>query len=187
MKLWLRPHPTTTETPLISLRVHVSRMAHGDLLLSFLPAGKIEDILWPGNEPSGWEHWERADELWKHSCFEAFASVDNERAYFETNFNTAGQWAAYGFYDYRQGMRPAHDLEIVRANWRIRKNQAELHVRLRPPSAYLDTSWRLGLSAVIESKDGTKSYWALHHPDPDKPDFHHPDCFTLELPPPSAT
>jgi len=45
---------------------------------------------------------------------------------------------------------------------------------------------RIGLSAVIEETDGTKSYWALRHP-PGKPDFHHPDCFALTLgaPPPA--
>ena len=36
---------------------------------------------------------------------------------------------------------------------------------------------------AIEEQDGRKSYWALAHP-PGKPDFHHPDCFVLDLPPP---
>ena len=42
--------------------------------------------------------------------------------------------------------------------------------------------WQVGLSAVIEAKDGSRSYWALAHP-PGKPDFHHRDCFALRLPP----
>ena len=42
-------------------------------------------------------------------------------------------------------------------------------------------TWIAGICAVIEETDGTKSYWALAHP-PGAPDFHHPDCFTLELP-----
>ena len=41
----------------------------------------------------------------------------------------------------------------------------------------------LNLTAVIEERDGTKSYWALNHPPDGPPDFHHPACFTLELPP----
>lgn len=59
-------------------------------------------------------------------------------------------------------------------------------------SAYLDDprlppggDWLAGLSAVIEEADGTLSYWALAHP-AGKPDFHHPDCFVLELPAPDA-
>jgi hypothetical protein len=50
-------------------------------------------------------------------------------------------------------------------------------------SPYLSGPSMLGLSAVIEEKDGTKSYWALAHPPGDKPDFHHLDCFAVELPP----
>lgn|GEM_PF-5239716 len=44
----------------------------------------------------------------------------------------------------------------------------------------------LNLAAVIEEKSGTKSYWALAHPPEGPPDFHHPSCFVLELPPPPA-
>ena len=40
---------------------------------------------------------------------------------------------------------------------------------------------KLALSAVIETVDGAKTYWALAHPS-DKPDFHHPDSFVLDLP-----
>ena len=40
----------------------------------------------------------------------------------------------------------------------------------------------MGLSAVIEEKDGTVSWWALAHPE-GPPDFHHDACFALELPP----
>lgn len=42
-------------------------------------------------------------------------------------------------------------------------------------------AWLAGVSAVIEEADGMRSYWALAHP-PGDPDFHHPDCFRLELP-----
>lgn len=35
----------------------------------------------------------------------------------------------------------------------------------------------LGLTAVIETITGEKSYWALHHPVL-RPDFHHRDGFT---------
>jgi hypothetical protein len=48
-------------------------------------------------------------------------------------------------------------------------------------SLQIESPARLGLSAVIEEANGRKSYWALAHP-PGKPDFHHSDCFVLELP-----
>jgi hypothetical protein len=44
----------------------------------------------------------------------------------------------------------------------------------------LSAPLHLGLSAVLEETNGRKSYWALAHP-PGKADFHHADCFALEL------
>jgi hypothetical protein len=41
--------------------------------------------------------------------------------------------------------------------------------------------WSLGVSAVLEEKDGTKSYWALAHPAGDKPDFHAAASFAAKL------
>lgn len=52
---------------------------------------------------------------------------------------------------------------------------------LRATLAVPDGALRVGLSAVIEERRGAKSYWALAHP-AGKPDFHHSDCFALELP-----
>lgn len=61
--------------------------------------------------------------------------------------------------------------------------QFALSAGIEDPSLADDRRWVAGLSAVIEEADGTKSYWALAHPDPEKPDFHHPGGFVLELPP----
>jgi hypothetical protein len=61
-------------------------------------------------------------------------------------------------------------------------NQFALSAVLEDPSLAAQASARMGLSAVIEEVDGTRSYWALAHP-PGDPDFHHPACFGIELPP----
>ena len=42
--------------------------------------------------------------------------------------------------------------------------------------------WDIGLTAVIEEEDGTKSYWALAH-GAGPPDFHNPACFDYCLSP----
>ena len=49
------------------------------------------------------------------------------------------------------------------------------------PHAFTGKDLLLAITAVIEERDGTKSYWSLAHPE-GAPDFHHPDCFTLHLP-----
>ena len=120
----------------------------------------------------------RADELWKTTCFEAFLRPLGEERYREWNFAPSGDWAAYEFSAYRDGMVPAE----IDADPYIRMEDNftwwALGATIAVPA---DTNWQLGLCAVLEEKDGTKSYWALAHPG-EKPDFHDPGCFAAHLP-----
>lgn len=134
----------------------------------------------------------RAGELWLHTCFEAFlrTSPDASNGYYEFNFAPSRQWAAYRFSGYRTGMCVAAEigapLIAVEASPDRYLLRASLDLgQLQTPSANRegsehDGAWHLGLSAIIEASGGDRSYWALAHP-LGKPDFHHPDCFALEV------
>lgn len=121
----------------------------------------------------------RAEGLWRTTCFELFVH-DTPPSYREFNFSPSSQWAAYGFSSYRQDMDPLS----VDAPPAINLWDEGYALIL---TTFLEISkpgpMSIGLSAVIEETDGTKSWWALAHPDPDRPDFHHPDSFTLRLDP----
>jgi len=121
----------------------------------------------------------RTDGLWRGTCFEVFALL-RDGSYAEFNISPSGEWAAYGFRDYREGMS--------NLDGPIRVTKVAMAGRDLELDALINwTDWphvdRMGLSAVIEDVDGNLSYWALAHP-PGKPDFHHPDSFALTLPPP---
>jgi hypothetical protein len=88
------------------------------------------------------------------------------------------EWAGYRFTGYRKGMRAAA-FPPPRVEVEIAPDRLELRVALQLNSP---GRRRVALSAVIEETGGNKSYWALAH-SPGAPDFHHPDCFTLILPP----
>lgn len=120
---------------------------------------------------------ERADELWKTTCFEAFLRPLGRENYREWNFAPSGQWAAYDFSATRTGMSEG---EAADPYIRVEDNLTwwALGAAIAVPA---DINWELGLSAVLEAKDGTKSYWALAHTG-DKPDFHDPGCFVARLP-----
>ena len=122
----------------------------------------------------------RADDLWETTCFEAFLREQGGKAYREWNFAPSGQWAAYDFKSHRDG----------KANSKI---DSEPYIRTEDNFTWwalgatfavdAEQKWELGLAAVIEEQNGTKSYWALAHPEgSEKPDFHDPACFTAHLP-----
>jgi hypothetical protein len=53
-------------------------------------------------------------------------------------------------------------------------------VTLYVPDTAPDVDLWVGISAVVATKSGEISYWALAHP-AGSPDFHHKDCFALKL------
>ena len=115
-----------------------------------------------------------AQPLWQHTCCEAFVARRGAAAYHEFNFAPSGDWAAYAFTAYRQGASSEiADPEIV-----VHRSSGMLE--LQASVAMQEAPLLLGLSAVIEERDGALSYWALRHA-PGKPDFHHRDAFALEL------
>jgi hypothetical protein len=179
MRHALKLHPDSRCDAAKTLEVDVARSRDGRLALCYAVTGDIGALRLPPAAPSA-----RADELWHSTCFEAFVHPSPEVAYYEFNFSPSTQWAAYGFTSHRTGMRVASEIGAPHLKVRSDAARYELEVSLdldRLSKAALDSPWHLGLSAVIEETSGRKSYWALAHP-PGKPDFHHSDCFALELP-----
>jgi hypothetical protein len=140
---------------------------------------------------------DRTDKLWAHTCFEAFVGLPDPDSpqYVELNFSPSGEWAAYRFDSYRQGMAPtlqaAPRLAVRRGQERL-ELQAEVQLSSslppaasRGPETVGDRRLRIALSTVVEDREGRLSYWALRHA-PGRPDFHHPDSFSLAIEPPAT-
>jgi len=133
----------------------------------------------------------RRDGLWNGTCFELFARDPGAAGYIEFNFAPSAAWAAYRFSERRTGMTPLSGIgspHLVDGRLEDRAGEIDRYYELAATLArdgILAGRIQIGLSAVLEETDGTKSYWALAHP-PGAPDFHHPDCFALDIPAPDA-
>jgi hypothetical protein len=179
MTLSLRQHPQSASAPVSIIQVNGVRSEDGQLTLHFMAVGKDGAVRLA---PPGAAR--RADELWRHTCFEAFVAPMQGEVYYELNFAPSREWAAYRFDSYRSGMTKADvDSPRVEPKELGRMFTLDVTVNLAPLSELVPwESWRIGLSAVIEAEDGGISHWALAHPS-GMPDFHHPDCFAAELAP----
>jgi hypothetical protein len=171
MRLTLKRHQDSRGTAATRIDVEAARLPSGTLELNYRVTGIISDLRIPPLAAPN-----RSDELWRHTCFEAFLRTSRSAAYFELNFSPSTEWAAYRFSSYRDGMMLAR--EIAPPRIKVTRNSAEFELQssLELGSLPSDGAWNIGLSAVIEETSGHISYWALAHP-PGKADFHHPDCF----------
>ncbi len=175
MRQALTLHPQSRCSAATRIDVDIARPRSGHLVLRYVVTGRTRDLRLPAVATPA-----RADELWRHTCFEAFVRPSPGAAYYELNFAPSTQWATYGFSGYRSGMRVANEVTAPLIEVQARDDSCTLQVALDLERLPNDTAWRLGLSAVIEEMNGNISYWALAHP-PGKADFHHSDCFALEL------
>jgi hypothetical protein len=178
MQFYLVPHPSTpSSSPPFKVWVNVEHAASlaavATTNLWFGVGAPADRFVIPQSaEP------DRTDELWKTTCFEAFLRPLGDKSYREWNFAPSGQWASYEFSDYREGMTAAKIEQPPYIRLEDNFTWWAVGVSIAVPA---DSNWELALSAVLEEKDGTKSYWALAHPS-QKPDFHAPGCFTGKLP-----
>ena len=175
MRQTLRLHPDLLCFAVTHIEVEVARPRARSLVLVYVVTGKISDLAMPPVAAAV-----RADELWRHTCFEAFVRPMPGDAYYEFNFAPSTQWAAYRFDGYRGGMRVATEIDVPRIDVQAAPERYTLQAALDLSRLPRDATWRLGLAAVIEETGGRKSYWALAHP-PGQPDFHHSDCFACEI------
>lgn len=181
MRLSLQLHPATPCDAITGIEVELGRLGPRRILLRFFLSGNLRAVRF---RPVDWVSPQRRDELWRHTCFEAFVRAGDDTGYYEFNLTTPGDWAAYRFTDYRAGMQVASEVGPPGPGPEIAEPAPIFAATLeldRLADLRLDLDWQIGLSAVIEERNGRLSYWALAHP-PGPPDFHHPDCFVLELP-----
>ena len=177
----LKCHPSTPTATVRSIAVLLRREA-SELRLTYRLEGDISRTLMPSPAAP-----RIGVELWRHTCFEAFISVEAQKEYHEFNFAPSAEWTVYAFSGYRSG-GPLAD-ESMRPDIALRSTDGRLELdaiaRLDPLSdLHPRARLRIGLAAVIEASDGF-SYWALHHP-AEKPDFHAADGFALLLEPPGS-
>ena len=171
-------HPATSTTAVRGLTASARIGGAGKLAVTFTLDADMSRVVLPRLRTPA-----RADELWRHTCFEVFVALPDAEAYCELNFSPSGEWAMYGFVGYRRGMTP---IEVRRA--------PRIAVRPTPRGLVLEAvtyleelpmpqpglPLRAGAAAVIEETDGRLSYWALAHPAA-RPDFHHRLGFVLQV------
>lgn len=170
-------HPDTPVSTHFALNVSVMTLLEGGLNLCYQLSGDLTQLRIPAPQPPA-----ATDDLWQHTCFEAFVAVVDETRYHEFNFSPSGHWAAYAFSDTRERC-PWQPSQAPKTTCSILPDTLKLvaHIpKVALPFHMTRKTLHLGLTTVLETLDGQLTYWALHHPAP-RPDFHDRAGFIVTL------
>lgn len=172
---FLQCHPASVNRRCHRVQAGVAFGDNGALRFTYRIDAAPAGLLLPAEEMSLAQ-----DNLWQHTCCEAFVGCVGQAAYREFNFSPSTCWAVYDFAGYRQRnpswiARQAPQIEVRRdaAGFVL---EACVAPALLPAGKVFDIS----LTCVIESPEGDKTYWALQHA-ADQPDFHLRQSFQLTL------
>ena len=115
---------------------------------------------------------QRLDNLWRHTCFEAFLACPGAEKYWELNVAPNGDWNLYQFSGYRTGGMAEPLAEPPEVNFSIDRVgcRCTIQIPLKPWWQHTELP-EIALTMVLEDQSGCLSYWAMTHPR-DKPDFH---------------
>ena len=172
-------HPDITVSVQVELRQSVLRLAYR------IEGPALGSILFPKKDPRS-SSGTRKDFLWQHTCLEAFLARKNGPTYWEFNFAPSGEWNFYQFGSYRADSKTEDRVREVKLGSNSMKFgdlfEADLEIDLSEVPELHDAKLQdllVGLTAVIETLDGKKSYWALTHCS-EKPDFHLRESFKVQ-------
>lgn len=163
--------PTISLSGILLLKNHV-------LTLHYLLTGNMDCVLLPPASPTP----SRKDELWKGTCFECFLAVKDQPGYWEFNISSSGDWNVYRIDAYRRvGFREETAISQLQLESHKESNGYSLDtsVGLTPLFAR-GSELQVAVTAIIQTQDGSETYWALTHPAP-QADFHLRESFILEL------
>ena len=124
----------------------------------------------------------RKDDLWKMTCFEIFIALEEQTQYWEFNMSPSSNWNVYHMDAYRQvNMREEPLFKALPFTFHKTDDELKLDISINMSSILpLDQKINIGVTAIIQTFDGSESYWALTHPGT-QADFHIRDGFTIQL------
>lgn len=161
---------SSTNVPDLKIVGNIARRSN-TLAIRYQLLGIADLVIPPTDIPT------RKNELWAETCFEFFVGIKNSPRYWEFNLSPAGHWNVYRFEDYRQGMQAEKAFTSLPFSV---QNQSDLLLEFDLNKIVQGGAIEVAISAVIKSRNGEVSYWALTHCGT-QADFHCRDSFIIEL------
>jgi hypothetical protein len=147
------------------------------LILRYVLSGFLTDLIIPGRS----DRPTRRFGLWEETCFELFIAERPSPRYWEFNLSPSGDWNVFRFEAYRQGLFEEWALSSLPFSVQSQSDSMMLVLEFDLGLIFqAERPLEIALSAVLRTRQGEESLWALVHSGP-KADFHCRESFLIKL------
>ena len=146
------------------------KLTKGKIALSFLLKGNLDSYLFPKVEKI-----QRANELWKATCFELFLANDDE-VYYELNFSSSLAWNFYVLDAYRAESKALELEEEPCISFTYKDDECSIVFELESEVLDFEDFKYCNLATILLTRENERRFWAIKHLK-DAPDFHNKNNF----------
>jgi len=171
----LIPFQRNTKLP-IEIHCMGSITRENEIKIRFSLTGNLQHIKFDSIMAGG----KRTDNLWQKTCFELFIKTVGSLNYWEYNLSPSCNWAIYGFADYRDGKFDELSVDTLPISVNVQANVLSLESYLPLPQPLIGQKLKIGLSSVVQDKNGDIYYYALKHLK-EQADFHDENSFLIDV------
>lgn len=119
---------------------------------------------------------QRANELWRTTCFELFLASRENEDYYELNFSSSLAWNLYHLSSYRADVQEVQVLSEPTIRINKQENQFQICLELELEELCLEQFNLYNVASILLTKENERTFWSVKH-EKDVPDFHHRSNF----------
>ena len=151
----------------------IFHLQENKLFISFTVKGKVDEYYFPATSKP-----QRANELWKATCFELFLADSKAETYYELNFSSSLAWNFYALKHYRAEVSEVKLLNdpIIQ----VFEENESFKIELELEGFDFSKFDICNLTCILLTKENERTFWSSKKMD-EKPDFHDRKYF-LQIP-----
>lgn len=119
---------------------------------------------------------QRADELWRDTCFELFITNRSSDEYYEINTSPSTKWNAYHFQNYKEDMSESDVFSVPSIISQKLDNRYSFSFEMAFQEDIFEKELLVNLAIILLDRDCVRHFYSIHRRE-GSPDFHDRDGF----------
>ena len=121
---------------------------------------------------------QRANELWRDTCFELFIANNSSQEYYEINISSSTEWNTYHFESYKKEMQESNKFSVPSIQNQQSNNRYSFSFEMNFQEDIFEKKLLINLAVILLDRDGVRQFYSINRREK-LPNFHDRNGFDL--------